>query len=550
MSGSLTGRESTGRRVIGPVRARFLHVWLGAVGAAAATVLCAGPAAAQEPTPGSLVVQTAAGDVEGTSADGVDSFLGMPYAAPPVGQLRWRPPGPVTAWQDVRAARAYGNRCPVAVSSNGPRSETEDCLFINVQRPTGLEAGDDRPVYVFIHGGGLHNGSSNQGDMAAIVRRTGVVGITMNYRLGVLGFLSTAGLSAERGESGNYGLMDQQAALRWVRDNVTAFGGDPGRVTIGGESAGGWSVCAHLSAPASAGLFAGAMMQSGSCASQTQAAAQTSGAATAAAVGCAAAATQVACLRSTPVGRLLDAPSQGFQLFVRGTSSLPTDPRAAIASGNFARVPVVIGANRDEGRTFQAGAIGWSREQYVAWVRQSYPAIADAVLARYPWPERKADRFTAAYLSGAIVTDSGGVLGIGGCTNRKLTQDFASHTRTYAYEFNHRTGPGLTPIPGYVWGAGHAAELAYLFPSFDNGTPIAPLFDRDEQLLAGQMKDLWGTFALTGEPAARRTPDWPTYSTQGRTIMSLEAGYRSHLISDAALSARHHCAFWDRVAAV
>jgi para-nitrobenzyl esterase len=524
-----------------------------ALAAALALLLAPGPAVhadAARPVgasapPDSLVVETDEGAVRGTSSSGVDSFLGIPYAAAPVGTLRWRPPQPAAPWSGVRPAQAYGNRCPATASTNGPRSETEECLFVNVQRPAGLDAGDNRPVYVFIHGGGLQNGSSNQADMSQIVRLTGVVGVSMNYRLGVLGFLAVPGLTQEAGESGNYGLMDQQAALRWVRDNIEAFGGDPARVTIGGESAGGWSVCAHLSAPGSAGLFARAMIQSGSCPSRTQAEAETAGSAVATAVGCGDPATQVSCLRAKPVGALIDAPS-GVPTPVRGTRFLPLDPRAAVATGQFARVPVVIGANRDEGRTFAQGSIGWTKQQYVGWVRTTFGGDADAVLARYPWPDTS-DRFTGAYLSGAIITDAGLIFGIGGCPNRALTQDFARFTRTYAYEFNHRTGPGLTPIPGYEWGAGHAAELAYLFPSFNNGVPIAPTFNAAERRLAREMKRYWGAFALTGRPRVPHQPRWPRYRTQGRTVMSLEAGGRSHLISDAALSARHHCAFWDTI---
>src|SRR5690242_10943005 len=137
----------------------------------------------------------------------------------------------------------------------------------------------------------------------------------------------------------------------------------------------------------------------------------------------------------------------------------------------------------------------------------------------------------AAYLIGAIMTDSGLLAGIGGCANRALTADLARWTRTYAYEFAHRTGPGLTPIPGYVWGAGHAAELAYLFPSFDNGTPIAPTFDRDERRLAQDMKRAWGAFVRSGSPG------WPPYGVE-----SLRAGGRSRLITDAEYAAEHQCA--------
>jgi carboxylesterase type B len=490
----------------------------------------------------SLVVRTDKGAVRGVRADHVDSFLGMRYAAAPTGALRWRPPQPAKPWSGVVPATAYGNRCAAAASTNGPRTEAEDCLFVNVQRPAGLNAGDRRPVYVFIHGGGLVNGSSNQADMAAMVQATGVVGVTFNYRLGVLGFLGLPALTAEGGESGNYGFMDQQAALRWIQRNIAAFGGDPRRVTVGGESAGGWSVCGHLTSPRSRGLFAQAMMQSGSCYSRTEQQAETAGTATATAVGCTDAATQLACLRATPAGRLIDAPSQGFAL-VRGTATLPVDPATAVASGQFTRVPVVIGANRDEGRTFAQGFIGATEDQYVAWVNSTFGANAAAVLAHYPWPAN-ADRFTAAYVIGAIMTDSGILAGIGGCTNRRLTQDLARWTPTWAYEFAHRTGPGLTPIPGYVWGAGHAAELAYLFPAFNNGTPIAPTFNAAERRLARDMKRAWGSFALHGTPNAPGLTFWPRYNGSQRT-MQLHAGGRSRTITDAQIVAEHQCGFWD-----
>ena len=483
-----------------------------------------------------LVVRTDKGAVEGVRDQHVDSFLGIRYAAPPVGNLRWRPPRPAAPWSGVAPATAYGNRCAAAASTNGARTEAEDCLFVNVQRPSGLRAGDRRPVYVFIHGGGLVNGSSNQADMAAIVRQTGAVGVSFNYRLGVLGFLGLAGLTAEGGESGNYGFQDQQAALRWIQRNIAAFGGDSRQVTVGGESAGGWSVCGHLTAPGSRGLFGQAMMQSGSCYSQTEQQAEASGATLASAVGCGDPATAVACLRRTPVSALIDAPSPSFAL-VRGTPTLPADPAVAVASGNFARVPIVVGSNRDEGRTFAQGYIGSSQADYQGFVTSSFGAQAPAVLAHYPWPATS-DQFTAAYLIGAIMTDSGLVAGIGGCSDRRLTQDLSRWTTTYAYEFDHRTGPGLTPIPGYVWGAGHAAELAYLFPSFDNGTPIAPTFTAAERRLARDMKAAWAGFAFRG------TPGWPSYR-RSHVFESLRAGGQSRVISDAAFAAEHQCAFWD-----
>jgi carboxylesterase type B len=507
--------------------------------ALAAVLLFPGGASAASPPASGPVAQTDKGAVRGVRDQGVDSFLGIRYAAPPTGNLRWRPPEPAAPWSGVAPATAYGNRCAAAASTNGARTEAEDCLFVNVQRPAGRRAGDRRPVYVFIHGGGLVNGSSNQADMAAIVRQTGAVGVSFNYRLGVLGFLGLAGLTAEGGESANYGFQDQQAALRWIQRNVAAFGGDPRRVTLGGESAGGWSVCGHLVAPGSRGLFAQAMMQSGSCTTRTEQQAETSGAALAAAVGCGDPATAVACLRRTPVSALIDAPPPPFAL-VRGTPTLPPDPAAAVTAGKFARVPVVIGSNRDEGRTFAQGYIGASEAGYTSFVTASFGARAPAVLARYPWPATS-DQFTAAYLVGAIMTDAGLVAGIGGCSDRRLTRELARWTTTYAYEFDHRTGPGLTPIPGYVWGAGHAAELAYLFPSFDNGTPIAPTFNAAERRLARDMKAAWAGFAFRG------TPGWPSYS-HSRVFYSLRAGGDSRVISDAAFAAEHQCGYWDSVA--
>ena len=509
-----------------------------AVAGPVTTTASAGAASGEAPT-----ATTETGAVRGASDAGVEDFLGIPYAAPPVGDLRWQAPQPVQPWSDVRSAEQFGDPCPVLPSTNGPRSETEDCLFVNVQRPEGTDAEDPLPVFVFFHGGGLTNGSSGQNDMEKIVRETGVVGVTMNYRLGVLGFLGHSSLTTEDGAAGNYGFLDQRAALEWVQRNIGAFGGDPGAVTIGGESAGGWSVCGHMVSPGSQGLFDQAVIQSGSCPSQTPAQAQEGATAFAAGVGCTDPTTAARCLREIPVATLLDASAGFSSRFVHGTPTFPRPLRAAVESGDFARVPLLIGANRDEGRTFSQGLVGQSREAYEAFVRDSFGARADLVLAEYPWPGT-ADEFTAAYLAGEVTTDSGLVAGIGGCSNRELIRAFERWTPTHAYEFAHRTGPGLTEIPGYVWGAGHAAELAYLWPSFDNGTPIAPLFDAAEQQLADEMVQYWGAFVSTGEPQVDDQLDWPRFTDRRGATLSLRAGGESRIIGDAEHDAQHHCDFW------
>jgi carboxylesterase type B len=499
---------------------------------------------------GRVVVRTPDGALRGNRAHDVDSFLGVRYAQAPTGHLRWAAPKPVKPWKGVRPAEAYGNRCPALPSSNGPLSLTEDCLFLNVQRPAKTRSGERLPVYVWIHGGGLVNGSSNQHDGTKIVRETGIIVVTLNYRLGVLGFLAHPALTAAQGESGNYGFMDQQQALRWVRRNIAAFGGDPHRVTIGGESAGGWSVCGHLSAPGSRGLFAGAVIESGSCISWPQADADSFADQVASPVGCPATAdpAAIACLRRMSVQALLDAGNNWFgPLLVSNTPTLPQDPFLAVTSGAFNRVPVLIGANRDEGRTFTDGDIGWTQAQYEQWVRDNFGPDADAVLAHYPWPATS-DRFTGAYLEAAILTDAGFLAGIGGCSGRFLTNAIAGYVPTFSYQFDHRTGPGVRPLPGYVWGAGHAAELAYMWPSFDNGIPIAPTFNAAERRLAHDMVAWWGNFIRSGAPGSVRGTSWPRLDASlgpKARLLSLRAGGRSTSISDARLSAQHHCDFWD-----
>jgi para-nitrobenzyl esterase len=485
-------------------------------------------------------VQTASGPIRGFSKDGVDGFLGIPYAAPPVGDKRWRPPAPAVNWSDVRDAKEFGARCAADKSTNGARSESEDCLFINVWRPAKAAADAKLPVYVFIHGGGFINGSSNQAGMAEIVEQTGVIGVSFNYRLGPLGFFSHPAITRD---SGDFGLMDQQAALRWVRDNIAAFGGDPARVTLGGESAGGYSVCAHLTAPASAGLFAQAMMQSGSCVSIPLAQAQKNAAEIADKVGCKGSQAE-ACLRAVPVGKLIDLPYPGVAARpTDGTSLLPVAPAKAVAQGAFQHVAIVIGSNRDEGRTFLQGSIGWKESDYDKWVGQSFGAKAPKVLAEYPWP-KDANEYTGAYLAGAVATDSGFISGIGGCAELKLTQELAKYAPVYGFQFGNRTGPGLTRQHGaYQWGAGHAAELAYLFPNFDNGEPITPLFNEGERALATSMKAYWGAFASQGVPSDKNGPAWPLFNAGGQ-ILSLQPAEGSFAMSTEMFERNHNCKFW------
>src|SRR5512135_3393132 len=274
---------------------------------------------------GGLVVRTDRGLVQGKSAEGTDQWLGIPYAAPPTGARRWAAPQPAPRWPGVRQATSYGGRCAQPASGNGPRVDNEDCLYLNVFTPRN--AGHRRgglPVLVMIHGGGLTTGAGDQHDGSLIVNTDGIIVVSINYRLGPLGFLDVPGLgTSAQTASGNYGLLDQEAALRWVHRNIAAFGGNPGAVTIDGESAGGWSMCALMTSPPARGLFRAAIMQSGSCLTQTRTTAQAASLAFAKTAGCPDAATAVACLRGLPEQTLLDASASYQPLFISGGPELP-----------------------------------------------------------------------------------------------------------------------------------------------------------------------------------------------------------------------------------
>jgi carboxylesterase type B len=533
-----------------------------AVAAALALTVVTAQTAGASPThhPSELVVRTDKGAVRGAVSYGVEGFLGIPYAAPPVGRLRWQPPRPAAAWRGIRPAADFGSQCPQTAGLDSEFGSTdENCLFVNVQRPIGTSAKAKLPVYLYIHGGGFRTGSGE--NLNKVVADTGVLGVSINYRLGNLGFLSLPGLTRAQGESGNYGLMDQQLALKWVQRNIARFGGDPRKVTIGGESAGGYSVCNHLVSPGSRGTFSKAMIQSGYCPSRTQADAETAGTTVATGLGCTTAV--VSCMRSKSVAELLAAPSAGTSV-VRGTSFMPVDLAAAIKSGHFAHVPTVVGSQRDEGRSFFQGSIGWSEAQYVDYIRSNFGADADAVLALYPWPAN-ADRNTAAYLISDVTTDAGSLgatrnadgriqdPGIGGCGTRELRNEISRYAKTYAYEFDHRSGPGWTDVPGFVWGAGHATELNYLFPQHGINTESEyHNFGPAEFALADQIVDYWGTFVKRGNPNTGDEPRWPRFrpATGGLTL-SLRSGSDGHtqVITDARYSAVHHCGFWDSISA-
>jgi para-nitrobenzyl esterase len=518
----------------------------GLMAAPGASAAPAAPAAPAGSDGHGLIVRTDRGLLQGKSAEGTDQFLGVPYAAPPTGVLRWAAPQPAPRWQGVRQATSYGGRCAQLASGNGPRVDNEDCLYLNVYTPPGVDSHSRRglPVLVMIHGGGLTTGAGDQHDGSLIVTTDHIIVVSINYRLGPLGFLDVPGLSSgASAANGNFGLLDQESALRWVQRNIAAFGGDPAKVTIDGESAGGWSVCALLTSPPARGLFRGAIMQSGSCATQSPAAAQAASLAFAKAAGCPDAATAAACLRALPETTLLDASSSYQPLFTYGGPELPVADAAAVAAGNYDRVPVLVGTNHNEGRTFAQGFTGLTETQADQVIASEFGSRTAAILARYPWSSYPS-LYTAAYMIGDIWTDSGFLTGIGGCPEQNLASQFASTTRTYFYQFDDLHAPGLNmDHPGYQWGAGHAMELAYLWPSFNNGYSLYDLLTPAQLELSQQMVRYWGAFVATGRPEVPSQPAWPRY-TSGQ-LMSLRPGDQSQTISAATFGAEHQCSFWN-----
>ena len=351
---------------------------------AAATVEVAAP-------PGAVLTET--GAVRGTAGPGAALYRGIPFAAPPTGDLRWRPPAPASPWSGVRDASAFGAVCP-QLDDAGAVAGAEDCLTLNVWTPAAPPS-SPLPVLLFIHGGGNAQGAGSLDyyDGSVFAGKGRAVVVTTNYRLSSFGWLAQPYLSAEnlRGGSGNYGLFDLLAALRWVKHNAAAFGGDPSRVTIFGESAGAVNTCSLVASPLARGLFSAALMESGGCNQRPVSDFVTFGATLTANAGCAAASDPAACMRGRAPGAILAAlppdvsvVSSTGQLWGPAVDgfALRESPEAALAHGTHNRVPFAVGANADE--TAQAAPLVSSESEYRALVTAQFSLLAPLVLAQYP----------------------------------------------------------------------------------------------------------------------------------------------------------------------
>jgi para-nitrobenzyl esterase len=513
---------------------RSIPIVRAAAGAAAVLVLWAGGAgssAAQTALDPAAPVMVTGGAIRGAVSAGnadIVAFKGIPFAAPPVGELRWRPPEPVIGWDGVRDASESGAICV----QNGGQSVTqdEDCLFLNVWAPR--ETSEPRPVLFWIHGGGYTGGSGS----TAIYDGTplaadGAVVVTINYRLNVFGFLAHPALSVEspHGASGNYGLLDMVAALEWVRDNIATFGGDPGRVTIFGESAGAGAVMSVMLIPQAGGLFHGAIAQSNwingwdrplAETARGWEAAEAQGLRVAAAIGIAGeTAEALAAMRAASAADVLTASNaDAGSPFMRSGNVwapnvdgrvIPDDPLAMYRAGRQHQVPLITGLNGNEGSLMTRGMDVPDAAAFETYVRSVYPELAEEMLAHYD--ASSPDAAKAAI--DKVIHD----LFFAGPVRAHAESQAASGTQTWLYHFTH--------VPPTAWGADlgshHAAELVYVFGSLTRqeqggesplGLSTVGAYTDTDMRLSETMRGYWVQFAATGDPNRPDLPAWPVFT--------------------------------------
>jgi para-nitrobenzyl esterase len=483
------------------------------------------------------VVRTSDGAVRGLANGAVDEFLGVPYAAPPVGALRWRPPQPAARWFGVRDATQFAPHCPQPASPFGKASTSENCLFLNVFTPSWRPARRHNAVMVWIHGGALITGESDDYIPTKLVQ-DGVTVVTINYRLGALGFLAHLALADAKGQSGDYGLMDQQAALRWVQRNIAGFGGDPRNVTVFGESAGGLSTLSQVASPQARGLFEKAIVESGSY-NLTQASlssAESAGEVFATSAGCAS--QTAACLRSLPVSTILASQNAAGYTPNINSEVLPESLGMAFASGNFNRVPIVNGTNRDEWRLFVAlnelegnPVTAANYESMISSTLGVPPSAAPFIAAEYP---------LSAFPSPSVALGAVGTDAIFACPALTIDQSVSHFVPTFAYEFNDENAPEeFLPPVSFPYGAAHASEIQYLMDLPAAAFPGT--LSAAQQQLATTMKEYWTNFAKRGFPSSFGSPVWEPFQDVTQPMQSLIPPVPR---TETDFATTHNCAFW------
>jgi para-nitrobenzyl esterase len=529
---------------------------------------------------GGPIVRTSEGPVQGFQTKGITEFLGIPYAAPPVGNLRWMPPVSPAPWTTVLQATAFGSNCPqtnTLATFAGPVNTTvESCLFLNVFTPNLGIPIVKLPVMFWIHGGGNLDGESTDYDGSKLAAQGHTVVVTINYRLGSLGWLAVPALDAEGHLFGDYGLLDQQFALKWVKQNIAKFGGDPNSVTVGGQSAGSYDTEANMVSPLAKGLFNRAIYQSLVSEEQLLATAEAGGTTYANDAGCDAANGYTtnpeiaACLRAVPLAVEVTLPvhnsfiGDGTILPLQPAVVSPTQPGgfySAFQSGNYNHMPVMSGTVEDEqnfftGVTEYTTGVPYSAAQFTAAIA-AYPTtvtpytspltVQAYVSAHYPLisstppgPELSID---------ALSTDRDA------CPQHRINRVIAtgpSPSPVYAYQFRDQTAPFyIPPLLDFVSLAYHTGDIQYLFPLWHGG-PAPPsvihALNPQQELLSDELVAAWTNLAWTGNPNGIGNFPWPRYlGSNSNSYYFLEnilpAGLSRQ--TDAQFAAAHNCNFWD-----
>ncbi len=472
-------------------------------------MLASGPGWAQQPAP----VKTAGGLVQGTSEDGLMVYRGIPFAAPPVGDLRWRAPQPAANWDGVLQATNFGPS-PIQGSRTGP-SMSEDCLYLNVWTPA-KSAGDHIPVLVWIYGGGFSAGStSDHAYSGEKLAKKGVVFVSINYRVGQLGFLAHPELSAETTNhvSGNYGLLDMIAGLQWVRKNIAAFGGDPDKVTIFGESAGGIAVSMLCASPLAKGLFTGAMSESGGSFGPPRSStnfpgenlkrladAEHAGAAYAKSAGV----SSIAELRKITPDKLPAGRNAGSSWPIIDGWVIPDDQYNLYAAGKYNDTPILVGYNSDEGASFSPPR---TPEDYLANVKARYGKFADDLITAYP-----AGSNTVAKTARDLARDA--TFGWHTWTWARLQAQTGKSKVFYYYFDQHPVYSESSPRANY--GSSHGSEVPYVFEHLNTNNPQIKPADLD---ISDAMSTYWVNFAKHGDPNGEGVPAWPAFSDSNPQVM-------------------------------
>jgi para-nitrobenzyl esterase len=515
------------------------------------------------------IVTTKEGPVEGFIQNGVAQFLGVPYATPPVGDLRWRPPKNHAPWTAVLQTTTYAPICALVTTLgvfSGPANNNEDCLYLNVFTPN-LSSSARLPVIVWIHGGGNLDGETPGYDGSKLASDGKTVVVTIAYRLNLMGWLAHPALDTTP-PFGNYGILDQQLALKWVRRNIRQFGGDPGNVTLGGQSAGAGDTELNMVSPLAAGLFQRGICES-SCGLGTQrtlASAEAIGVAFSVAAGCGSGtdSATAACLRGLTAAQVeaLAGTESAASQYVIGPmldgTVIPITTKEALTSGKFLHIPLLNGSVEDETNFGLAITEYFSGPPRVPPTADQYIAHLNSTYSTPPYPAGTADKVLAKYPLSAFATPQLAwdrqATDSGNCGTRRADKVLAPQIPLYVYEFDDQTAPFYFPkMPGFLSLAYHTADIQYLFPLWHGG-PSPPsvihALNKKQTDLSDQLVAAWTNFAWTGNPNGLGDFPWPRYtnSSTGPAWLIEDIPVLSTL-TDAQYSALRNCDFWDAVAA-